>query len=80
MRYLPDALRMLRNPKELLESYITELINLLVVENAQARDLAREALSAEAHPRLYPIILKGLKLYVANTADASSYANSCLVY
>lgn len=61
-RYLPDQLRVLRDPTELLSSFITQLINLLLADSTQARDLAREALSAEAHPRLYPRILRELDL------------------
>lgn len=60
LRYLPDSLRILRNPKDLLDIFIQELIDILVADNPQARDLAREALSTEAHPRIYPLILQGL--------------------
>ncbi|KAI0340881.1 hypothetical protein BDW22DRAFT_1485833 [Trametopsis cervina] len=59
-RYLPDQLRVLRDPSDLLMNFISELINLLLADSSQARDLAREALSAEAHPRLYPRILRDL--------------------
>ncbi len=60
-RYLPDQLRVLRDPADLLSDFLTDLINLLLAESGQARDVAREALSTEAHPRLYPRILKQLE-------------------
>lgn len=62
IRYLPDQLRSLRDPTELLSNFIAHLINLLLVDSTQARDLARDALSAEAHPRLYPRILRELDM------------------
>lgn len=61
-RYLPDQLRVLRDPNELLTNFISGLIDLLLNDSTQARDLARDALSAEAHPRLYPRILRELDL------------------
>lgn len=60
MRFLPDQMRVLRDPSELLGIFLTELLNLLLSDNAQVRDLAREALSVEAHPRLYSRILREL--------------------
>ncbi|KAI0089247.1 hypothetical protein BDY19DRAFT_1089227 [Irpex rosettiformis] len=60
LRFLPDQMRVLRNPSELLANFISELINLLLADSAQVRDLAREALSVEAHPRLYSRVLREL--------------------
>lgn len=60
LRFLPDQMRVLRDPSDLLTSFISEVINLLLADSAQARDLAREALSVEAHPRLYSRILREL--------------------
>ncbi|KAI0686496.1 hypothetical protein BC835DRAFT_1523052 [Cytidiella melzeri] len=70
MRYLPDQLRVLRDPTELLANFISELINLLLADSTQARDLAREALSAEAHPRLYPRILRELDLVLRQVTES----------
>lgn len=60
-RYLPDSLRILRDPKPLLEGFISELVDLLVLDIEKVRDLTREALSSEAHPRIYPLILRELQ-------------------
>lgn len=60
LRYLPDTQRVLRDSKVLLEIFVKDLIDLLLVDSNQARDLAREALSTEAHPKIYPTILHGL--------------------
>ena len=59
-RYIPDSLRILRDSKELLEGFISELIDILMVDSIPARELAREALSTEAHPKIYPTILAAL--------------------
>lgn len=58
--YLPDQLRVLRNPADLLAIFITETIDLLVSDSGQAREVAREALGNELSPRLYARIVKEL--------------------
>ena len=58
--FLPDSLRYLQDPAELLTKFLQDLVNLLLADSGQARDVARDALSTEAHPRLYPRILKYL--------------------
>lgn len=50
----------MRDPAGLLDHFLKELLNLLLSDSAQARDLAREALSTEAHPRLFTRIIKEL--------------------
>ncbi|KAJ3551785.1 hypothetical protein NM688_g4509 [Phlebia brevispora] len=67
--YLPDTLRVLPDPAELLSSFLKDLINLLLADSGQARDAAREALSTEAHPRLYPRILKELDQVLHSITD-----------
>ncbi|EKM59988.1 uncharacterized protein PHACADRAFT_115378 [Phanerochaete carnosa HHB-10118-sp] len=74
VRYLPDNLRILREPKPLLESFISELVDLLVVDNEKVRELAREALSTEAHPRIYPLILRELKRVLDDIAREDDLA------
>lgn len=58
--YLPDQMRVLREPQDLLTIFLTEIVNLLVSESVPARDVAREALGAELSPRLYTRILREL--------------------
>lgn len=60
LRYLPDQLRVMRDPAGLLDHFLKELLNLLLSDSTQARDLAREALSTEAHPKLFTRIIKEL--------------------
>ncbi|CAL1700085.1 unnamed protein product [Somion occarium] len=58
--YLPDQMRIMRDPGDLLTIFLTEVINLLVHESAQARKVAEETLGNELNPRLYLRILKEL--------------------
>ncbi|THH31919.1 hypothetical protein EUX98_g2275 [Antrodiella citrinella] len=58
--FLPDQMRVLRDPQDLLTIFLTEIVNLLVSDSVQARDVAREALGAELSPRLYTRILREL--------------------
>lgn len=58
--YLPDQMRVLRDPMDLLAIFLTELINLLISDSGQNRDVARDALGSELNPRLYSRILKDL--------------------
>ena len=44
----------------MLSHFLRNLVDLLCDDSNQARDVAREALSNEAHPKLYPRILKRL--------------------
>lgn len=57
---IPDCCRVLRDPSELLTNFLTETVNFLVSDAPQVRDIAREALSNEASPRLYGRIVKQL--------------------
>ncbi len=58
--YLPDQMRVLKDPADLLTIFTTQLINLLVSDSGQARDVARDALGSEIDPRLYSRILREL--------------------
>jgi hypothetical protein len=60
VQYLPDAMRAPQNPASLVESFISDLTNLLVVDSMQVREVAREALGSELSPRLYSRLLKHL--------------------
>ena len=66
---IPDGCRVLRDPSELLTNFLTDIVNMLVHDSLQVRDIAREALSNEASPRLYGRIIKQLDEYVGSTND-----------
>ncbi|CDO69579.1 hypothetical protein BN946_scf184759.g19 [Trametes cinnabarina] len=66
---IPDGCRVLRDPSELLGNFLTDLVNLLVSESLQVRDIAREALSNEASPRLYGRIIKQLDDVIRMVTD-----------
>ncbi|EMD40361.1 hypothetical protein CERSUDRAFT_148314 [Gelatoporia subvermispora B] len=70
--YLPDQMRVLRDPRALLSSFLTDLINLLVSESIFPRDVGRDALGSEANPRLYTMILKQLDSVVTQLTDGDS--------
>lgn len=58
--FLPDEMRILRNPIDLLQKFLGELIDLLVSDSIQTRDTARDALGCEASPRLFTKIFREL--------------------
>lgn len=58
--YLPDQMRILRDPYDLMHIYLTQVINLLISDSPQARKVAEETLGTELNPRLYLRILKDL--------------------
>jgi hypothetical protein len=57
-------MRVLQNPATLVETFVTDLTNLLVADDMQVREVARDALGAELSPRLYPRLIKHLDEYV----------------
>jgi len=57
---LPDEMRVMQNPAQLVGTFITNLTDLLVVPDTQIRDTARDALGAELSPRLFSKLLKHL--------------------
>ncbi|KAI0371618.1 hypothetical protein BV20DRAFT_1017123 [Pilatotrama ljubarskyi] len=66
---IPDGCRVLRDPSELLTNFLTETVNMLVSDAPQVRDIAREALSNEASPRLYGRIVKQLDDVIHMVSD-----------
>ncbi|KAI8982739.1 hypothetical protein BD414DRAFT_515918 [Trametes punicea] len=66
---IPDGCRVLREPSELLTNFLTEIVNLLVSDSPHVRDIAREALSSEASPRLYGRIVKQLDDVIRMVTD-----------
>jgi hypothetical protein len=59
-QFLPDEMRVLQNPANLVETFVTDLTNLLVADDRQVREVARDALGAELSPRLYSRLIKHL--------------------
>jgi hypothetical protein len=53
-------MRVLQNPANLVETFVTDLTNLLVADDRQVREVARDALGAELSPRLYSRLIKHL--------------------
>ncbi|KAI0737738.1 hypothetical protein C8Q80DRAFT_1276173 [Daedaleopsis nitida] len=66
---IPDTCRVLREPSDLMTSFSTETVNLLVNDLPQVRDVAREALSNEASSRLYERIVKQLDDVIRMVTD-----------
>ncbi|KAI0775878.1 hypothetical protein BD413DRAFT_470082 [Trametes elegans] len=66
---IPDGCRVLREPSELLGNFLTETVNFLVSDSPRVRDVAREALSTEASPRLYGRIIKQLDDVIRMVTD-----------
>ncbi|KAH9854976.1 hypothetical protein C2E23DRAFT_883516 [Lenzites betulinus] len=66
---IPDCCRVLRDPSELLSKFLLETVNFLVSDAPQVRDIAREALSNEASPRLYDKIIRQLDSVIHMVTD-----------
>lgn len=64
-QYLPDEMRVLQNPMNMVSTFITDLTDLLIAESAQVREVARDALGSELSPRLYAKLFRHLDEYVA---------------
>jgi len=56
--HLPDKLRKQESPVTSVTTFVSDLVALLIFEDVQIRDTARDALGAELSPRLYMKILK----------------------
>lgn len=56
-RELPDHFRVLTDPSSLVDRFIADLTDLLVAEDVQIREIARDALGSELSPRLYGRLL-----------------------
>ncbi|KAI0265102.1 hypothetical protein BC834DRAFT_880157 [Gloeopeniophorella convolvens] len=55
---LPDSMRVLKDPRDLINSFLAFLTERLVAESPFVRDTARDALGRELSVRLYPRLLK----------------------
>ncbi|KAG6336483.1 hypothetical protein ID866_2597 [Astraeus odoratus] len=69
--YLPDEMRALRDPEELVNTFIVFLTNALVDENVRVRDVAREALGSELSPRLFSKLFKHLDEITRNITEGA---------
>ncbi|TFY54349.1 hypothetical protein EVJ58_g8920 [Rhodofomes roseus] len=70
--FLPDAMRILRNPAELLRDFLGVLIDFMVSDSIQTRDTARDALGSEASPRLFTKIFRELDSVVRELAASDT--------
>lgn len=59
-KYLPDELLAMDDIYPCLNPFLSDLNKILTIPDVATRDIAREALGAELHPRLYPRVLKHL--------------------
>ncbi|KAI0329579.1 hypothetical protein GY45DRAFT_1324865 [Cubamyces sp. BRFM 1775] len=75
---IPDGCRVLRDPSELLTNFLTDIVNMLVHDSLQVRDIAREALSNEASPRLYGRIIKQLDDVIRMVTDDANVNTAVL--
>lgn len=58
--FLPDEMRVLRDPGELVNIFIEFLTAALVDDAIRVREVAREALGSELSPRLFARLFKHL--------------------
>lgn len=59
-KLLPDEISTMDNLYPLLHPFLSDLNKILTVRDVATRDIAREALGVELHPKLYPRALKYL--------------------
>jgi hypothetical protein len=82
-QYLPDEMRVTQesiarvtlDSGALVESFVTDLTDLLVVDSMQVREVAREALGSELNPRLYSRLVRHLDEFVHLVWSMSSLLN-----
>jgi hypothetical protein len=55
---LPDSMRVLKDPRQLINNFITFLMERLISDSVMARETAKEALGSELSIRLYPKLMK----------------------
>lgn len=58
--FLPDEMRVLRDPAELVNIFVEFLTAALVDDAIRVREVAREALGSELSPRLFVRLFKHL--------------------
>jgi len=56
--FIPDSMCNLRNPDEMLTSFLNLLIELLVSDSLPVRSTARDALGGELSQKLYDRVFK----------------------
>ncbi|KAI0065862.1 hypothetical protein BV25DRAFT_1988944 [Artomyces pyxidatus] len=71
---LPDAMRVLKDPEDLMTNFIRYLIDLLVSDSVMARETAKEALGTELSPRLYGKLMKHLDQVIQDVAQKGDVA------
>jgi hypothetical protein len=67
-QYLPDEMRVPRDSKALVGTFVTDLTDLLIADSMQVREVAREALGSELSPRVYSRLVRHLDEYVHSSA------------
>ncbi|KAI0040644.1 hypothetical protein FA95DRAFT_1647858 [Auriscalpium vulgare] len=71
---LPDSMRVLKDPQELITNFIMFLIDLLVSDSVMAREISKEALGSELSPRLYGKLMKHLDQVIQDVTTKSDLA------
>lgn len=71
-KYLPDNMRMLRDPSELMANFIIQLIDMLLSSSVEIRDAARDALGAELSSRLHSRLIKHLDEVIRDITQSSN--------
>ncbi|KAH8826519.1 hypothetical protein DL96DRAFT_1529897 [Flagelloscypha sp. PMI_526] len=66
---LPDHLRVLVDPSTLVHRFIADLTDLLLAEDVQLREIARDAMGGELSPRWYGRLLEYLGQVVGDIQD-----------
>ncbi|KAI6003613.1 hypothetical protein EDD15DRAFT_2567619 [Pisolithus albus] len=69
--YLPDEMRALRDPEELVNTFIEFLTAALVDENPRIRETAKEAIGSELNPRLLSKLFKHLDEITRNITEGA---------
>ncbi|KAI0026498.1 hypothetical protein K488DRAFT_66360, partial [Vararia minispora EC-137] len=74
---LPDAMRVLKDPRELITFFIQYLIDMLLTDSVMARETAKEVLGSELSYRLHGKLLKHLDERVSFFLDREDQADAC---
>ncbi|KAI9574812.1 hypothetical protein HD554DRAFT_2201766 [Boletus coccyginus] len=69
--FLPDEMRVLRDPGELVNIFIESLTAALVDDTIRVREVAREALGSELSPRLFARLFKHLDEITRNITEGA---------
>ncbi|KAG6811909.1 hypothetical protein H0H92_005307 [Tricholoma furcatifolium] len=71
VEFLPDDMRLLKNPVPLVAHFINDLTKMLLQADTQIRDIARDALGSELNAKLYPKLLTLLNERIRFFEDTS---------